>query len=238
MIKCIAVDDEPLALNQIARFIGRIPELQLIGTCLTVGQAQELLEKEPIDLVFLDIEMPGCDGVTFAKLLKEKNAVSSIIFTTAYPQYAVDGFRVDAVDYLLKPLSFEEMQEAVERVKRRMALVEKDIPETTSQTIFVKVAGSVRQIPIADIVYVQGLGAYVQLCVKGEPKLLTTHESLKHLEELLPTDCFLRIHKSYIININYLEGAGNDVANLNGKSLPIGHKYRAALKEFFKQKLL
>lgn len=237
MIRCIAIDDEPLALEQIARFIGRIPELRLLGTALTVSKAKELLEREEVELVFLDIEMPGCNGADFAEWLREQGSSASVIFTTAYPQYAARGFRLDAVDYLLKPLSFEELQEAVEKAVRRIAPPAREQDDTAEQTIFVKIAGAVRQIPVADIVYVQGLSAYVQICVKGEPRLLTTHESLKHLETLLPADWFLRIHKSYIINIRHLEAYDHASAIIGGRCLPIGQKYRPSFKQTLKQKL-
>lgn len=236
MIRCIAIDDEPLALEQIARFIGRIPELQLLGTAQTASKARDILEREEVDVIFLDIEMPGCNGVDFARRLRERGSAAAVIFTTAYPQYAVDGFRLDAVDYLLKPLSFEELQEAVEKVKRRMAPVAPRPDDTAAQTIFVKTAGAVRQIPVADIVYVQGLSAYVQICIKGEQRLLTTHESLKNLESLLPANRFMRIHKSYIINIQHLEASDPATAIIDGKHLPIGQKYRPAFKQLLKQK--
>lgn len=120
MIKCIAIDDEPLSLDQLKRYIHRIPELQLVGTAYTVSQAKEILSKEKADLLFLDIEMPGESGVDFAKSLLEKYESLSVVFTTAYSQYAIEGFRVDAVDYLLKPLDFNELQIAVDKVKRRI----------------------------------------------------------------------------------------------------------------------
>ena len=126
MIRCIAIDDEPLALEQISRFIRRIPELSLVGACLTARQANELMERETVDLLFLDIELPGMDGVEFAKSLFERSYAAatplSVVFTHASTPYAVEGFRVDAVDFLLKPLSFTDLQNAVEKVKRRISL--------------------------------------------------------------------------------------------------------------------
>ncbi|MCF0208322.1 MAG: response regulator transcription factor [Bacteroidaceae bacterium] len=233
MIRCLAIDDEPLALEQIARYIRRIPSLELVGTCLTARQAQAVMEQEQIDLLFLDIEMPGMSGVEFAKYLTTKHNDAnelSIVFTTAYPQYAIEGFRVDAVDYLLKPLSFEDLENAVEKVKRR-------ITKTTQEQencIYIKVSGSLRKIHKSDILFIKGLSEYVQICVKDEAKFLTTHETLKHFESVLAADNFLRIHKSFLVNLSYLEGASADHLTLSGHQLPIGQKYRPAIRQYLK----
>ena len=234
-IRCIAVDDEPLALEQIARYIGRIPSLRLVGSCLTVAQAEELLLKEEVDLMFLDIEMPLCSGVEFAERLAESHPSIAIIFTTAYPQYAVQGFRLDAVDYLLKPLSFEDMQSAVERVKRRIAAtVQPASAASEEKDLFVRISGSTLKISIDDIVFIKGLSEYVQICLHSEQKLLTTHDSIKHFEEMLPADKFFRIHKSFLINLAYFESAESETLTVGGHKLPIGQKYRPAFKQYLK----
>ncbi|MCF0180402.1 MAG: response regulator transcription factor [Bacteroidales bacterium] len=233
MIRCIAIDDEPLALAQVSRYIGMIPDLELVGACLTISQAQELMLKEMPDLLFLDIEMPGCNGVDFAKRVTKEESGLSIIFTTAYPQYAVDGFRVDAVDYLLKPLSFEEMQIAVEKVKRRLSY-NNTASEGEQDYVFVKNGSTMHKIHLDEIVYIKGLSEYVQICIKGETKLLTTLESLKHFENTLSHEKFLRIHKSYIINLNYIETVSPLSVIINGIHLPIGKKYRQNFKQYLK----
>ena len=233
MIRCIAIDDEPLALAQISRYIRQIPDLDLVGACLTISQAQELMQQEMPDLLFLEIEMPGGNGVEFAKLITKENPRLSFIFTTAYPQYAVDGFRVDAVDYLLKPLSFEEMQIAVEKVKRRLAF-NNSSSESEQDCIFIKTGSTIHKLHLDEIVYIKGLSEYVQICVKGEIKLLTTLESLKHFENVLPQDKFIRIHKSYIINLNCIETVSPLSVTINGNHLPIGKKYRLNLRQYRK----
>ena len=236
-IRCIAIDDEPLALEQIKRYIGRIHELKLVGTCLTVQQAKELMATESIDLIFLDIEMPQCNGMDFAKSIIDTYTPISIIFTTAYPQFAVEGFRLDAVDYLLKPLAFEDMEIAVEKVKRRMSLLSPTFNESkTDSHIFVKASGAMHKVSVDDILYIKGLSEYVQICVRGESKLLTTHDSLKRYEELLPKGKFMRIHKSYLINLSCIEGADTESVTVGGTTFPIGQKYRPAFKEFLKSK--
>lgn len=234
MIRCIAVDDEPLALDQIARFIRRIPSLELVATCYSTEQAAVLLNSDNIDLLFLDIEMPDSNGVDFAHSLVK--GAPYIIFTTAYPQYAVDGFRLDAVDYLMKPLSFDELTEAVEKVKRRMA----SAPEQRSAgngDIYIKADGTVRRINKRDITFVKGLSEYVQIAVRGERSLITTHDSLKHFEELLDDECFMRIHKSYIVNLAHIDEADRTQVKAGGTIIPVGEKYRASFQLFLKKLL-
>lgn len=234
MIRCIAVDDEPLALDQIARYIRRIPSLELVAACYSTEQAAELLGAGDIDLLFLDIEMPDSNGVDFAHTL-DKGA-PYVIFTTAYPQYAVDGFRLDAVDYLMKPLSFDEMTEAVEKVKRRMAS-DNEQQSDVDEHIYVKADGTVRRIRKEDIAYVKGLSEYVQIAIRGERQLITTHDSLKHFEELLDDECFMRIHKSYILNLAHIDEADRTQVKVGGTILPVGDKYRASFQQFLKKLL-
>ena len=234
MIRCIAIDDEPLALAQVTRYIGQTPDLELVGACLTISQAQELMEKEKPDLLFLDIEMPGGNGVDFARCIAKEQPSLSIIFTTAYPQYAVDGFRVDAVDYLLKPLSFEEMQIAVEKVKRRLASQTMAAHEGDKDCIFVKTGSVMHKLHLDDIVYIKGLSEYVQICLKGEAKLITTLDSLKHFEAILPNEKFMRIHKSYIVNLSFIASASPLSVVINGTRLPIGKKYGMQFKQYIK----
>lgn len=235
-IRCIAIDDEPLALDQIARYIGRIPKLRLVGAYLSASQAWKLLEEDHVDLLFLDIEMPSCNGMDFARRVIETFGPMSIIFTTAYPQFAVEGFRIDAVDYLLKPLCFEDMQEAVEKVVRRLSQQAIAQNTETNSSLFIRSDGATHKVDINNILYIKGLSEYVQICVKGMNKLLTTHDSIKHFEEMLPADMFFRVHKSFLVNLSHLEGADAESVTIGGTTLPIGQKYRAAFKEYLKSK--
>ncbi|MCF0160640.1 MAG: response regulator transcription factor, partial [Bacteroidaceae bacterium] len=223
------------ALDQSERFLRRIPSIHLVGKFLTVRQAKETLQKEQIDLLFLDIDLPGCTGIEFAHSLEAGHPW--VVFTTAYPQYAVDGFRVDAVDYLLKPLSFEELQDAVEKVKRRMPAEAPAPPSDPGQLIYVKANGLVRKLRIDEIIFIKGMSEYVQLGIRGENHLLTTHESIKHFESLLPAEQFMRIHKSYLINLNCIEKVDRTHVTLCNKRLPIGQTYRSALVQYIKEKL-
>ncbi len=234
MIRCIAVDDEPLALDQIARYIRRIPSLELVAACYTTEQASELLESENIDLLFLDIEMPDSNGMDFAHSLVK--GAPYVIFTTAYPQYAVDGFRLDAVDYLMKPLSFDELTEAVEKVKLRMVSASEQRADGHGY-IYIKADGTVRKIKKEEISYVKGLSEYVQIAVRGERQLITTHDSMKHFEELLDDECFMRIHKSYILNLTHIDEADRTRVKVGNTILPVGDKYRATFQQFLKELL-
>ncbi|MCF0195334.1 MAG: response regulator transcription factor [Bacteroidaceae bacterium] len=231
-LSCLVIDDEPLALEQLARFISRIPSLRLVGKCLTVAEAERMLDREHIDLLFLDIEMPGTNGMEWARQLvaREGGNVPHIVFTTAYPDYAVDGFRVDAVDYLLKPLSFDELLVAVEKVERRRVQTEVQGSKQRGDTIFVRADHAMRRLHTADIVFVKGLSEYIQICVRGESRLLTTHLSMKHVESILP-DTFLRIHKSFIVNSDYIETIAHEHVVAAGHTLPIGNKYRPNLRQ-------
>lgn len=220
MIRCIAIDDEPLALQQLSRYIARIPELEMLGAFYRVEDAKDAIEREKVDLMFLDIEMPDTNGVDFAHQLGEK--APYIIFTTAYPQYAVEGFRLDAVDYLLKPLSFDEMQQAVEKVKRRQAAA----AQLPAKELFLKVSGSVRKIAIEDILYIKGLAEYVQIYTRGATSPITTFDSLKRLDDELSQQGFMRVHKSYIVNLSAIESATRNTTTIADTAIPIGDKYR------------
>ncbi len=178
MIRCIAIDDEPLALVQLARFIERVPELELVGRFYSADDALRQIESEKIDLIFLDIDMPDCNGVDFARKLG--SAAPHIIFTTAYPQYAAEGFRLDAVDYLLKPLSFSELLEAVDKVKRRQRQCGSG--ESDEECLYVKNSGSVVRLKQSDIVYVKGMGEYVQIKARNMIAPIVTLESMHRLE--------------------------------------------------------
>lgn len=232
MIRCIAIDDEPLALAQISRYIGRVESLELVGAFYSVQQARAVIESEKVDLLFLDIEMPDINGVDFARSLGDK--CPYIIFTTAYPQFAVDGFRLDAVDYLLKPLSMEELEKAVEKVKRRQKSASQPVRE---QELFVKVSGSVRRIAIADILYIKGLSEYVQIWIRGLDSPLTSFGALKHFEEQLADGSFMRVHKSYIINLKAVDSATRSSVKIGSVSIPVGEKYRTDFIKYLKTEL-
>lgn len=228
-MRAIAVDDEPLALAQLERYAGRIPDLDLVATCMSARKAVEMMEKEKVDLVFLDVEMPGCSGIELAESLRHRDPY--VIFITAYSKYAVDGFRVEAADYLLKPLSFSEFERGVAKVREAMRLKALDEGET-SESIFVKAEGQMHSIKICDIAFIKGMGEYVQIKVAGRTKPLTTLQSLKYFESKLPASLFMRIHKSYLVNLSMIQNADTREVRVLGQAIPVGDKYRKALKSY------
>lgn len=236
MLRCIAIDDEPLALEQLARFIKRIPELDLVGAFYSVEEAEEATDISGLDLMFLDIDMPDCSGTEFARRIGREGRTPCIIFTTAYPQYAAEGFRLDAVDYLLKPLSFADLQEAVGKVRRRL----RSNAETTTQpddSLYIKVNGAIRRIAPDDILFIKGLGEYVQIHVEGQQAPLVTLESMHRLEKSLAPRGFMRIHRSYIINLSKVNHAGRNQIVIADTPLPIGDTYRKQVTAYFQSRV-
>lgn len=235
MIKCIAVDDEPLALVQIKKYISQFPELELVGTYISVKQAKEALENEKVDLAFLDIEMPGCSGMEFAHWLNGR--IPYLIFTTAYSEYALEGFKVEAVDYLLKPLSLSDMRKAVDRVIKRVRASQ--ISDSTEPAgFFVKSNGQNIRLLYDDISYIKGLGEYVQFFLKSRQSPVTALYSMRRLEDSLPPEKFMRIHKSYIVNLDACTAALPSSVTVSGETLPLGDTYKKALQQYIKDKRL
>lgn len=251
-IKCLAIDDEPLALRQLENYISRVPYLELVKSCQSAAEAGELIDHEHIDAVFCDINMPGLNGMEFVKSLAYPPL---IVFTTAYSEYAVEGYKVDAVDYLLKPFSLEEFKGAAEKLRRRMELTRVsaerpatqpspaepsyDADHTSGQKIgedtdslFIKSDSRMVRIRLSDIIYVEGMSEYLKIHVcgtdsHGKPmRPVITLYSMKKLEERLPS-YFKRIHRSYIINLRCIETVSRARVTLQGDiSLPIGDLYK------------
>lgn len=219
MIRYIAVDDEPLALDLISIYASRIPDMEKVAMCVSAQQAASYIANGDIDLVILDINMPGMSGIDFAKSFGEQGPC--VVFTTAYPQYAVDGFRVDAVDYLLKPLSFADFEQAMGKVRRRLMSL-----SSNGASISVKDRGAMRRVMVDNIACINGLREYVQIILRDTGETITTLESMKRLEDLLPYPQFIRIHKSHIINTTCLERADSRQATVCGRTLLVGEKYR------------
>ena len=197
MIKCLAIDDEPLALEQLANYIKKIPFLELVARCQSALDAREIMECEVIDAIFCDINMPDLNGMDFVKSLA---VPPMVVFTTAYSEYAVEGFKVDAVDYLLKPFGLADFQRAANKVKARYDLMNTAVVSTVDEdnAIFLKTEYKVVRLSISDIRYVEGMSEYLKIHVEGQPKPLIVLLSMKKMEERLPQS-FMRIHRSYII---------------------------------------
>lgn len=223
MINCIAVDDEPLALDLLEGFIKKIPYLNLKGRFEHTQEALLALKRTEISLIFLDINMPDLNGIQFLKTLTHPPLV---IFTTAYESYALEGFELNAVDYLLKPFSFERLLQSTNRV---LDLVSpKDSPATSSITddyIFVRTEHNTVKIKTDQIQYVEGLKDYVKIFA-SEPKPIFTIKSMKSMDKILRPLGFIRVHRSYIVSIDKIHSVRNGRIRMKDKTIPIGQSYR------------
>ena len=201
-LRCIAVDDEPLALDLIESYIRRTPFLELVDLCSSSFQAMTVMAQNPVDLIFLDIQMPGLTGLEFSKAMQNR---TRIVFTTAYDQYALEGFKVDALDYLLKPFSYTEFLKAANKAQTWFSMVEAGQVvnnELTPRAIMVKSEYRQRKIELNTIQYIEGLKDYVKIFIDGNDKPILSQMSLKALEEKLPADQFYRVHRSFIVNLD------------------------------------
>lgn len=228
MIKAIIVDDEPLALDVLETYIAQLPELELVARCENALEAREVLKEHDVDLMFLDINMPQLTGIDFLKTLSVK---PNFIFTTAHPYYAVEGFELNAIDYLMKPIPLERFMKAVNKVID-MQVGETSTPEKKKENfIFVKADKKLIKVNFDDILYIEGLKDYVIIRQK-EGRVITLH-TMKSLESKLPDHIFKRIHRSYIVNIGAIDAIVGNMIELKEKSqvkhIPIGKNYREEL---------
>lgn len=249
-IKAIAVDDEPLALDVIQTYIDQIPEIELIATCKNAIEANHLIKKEMPDLLLLDIQMPQITGIEFVKTL---NNPPLVIFTTAYPNYAVEGFEVNAIDYLVKPISMNRFMKAVNKAIDQIKLREHQpdengngsarepsTEEESADFIYVKADKKLIKVKYDEIYYIEGLKDYV--IIKRKTDRIITLQTMKSLDKKLPDTMFQRIHRSYIVALNKISAVvGNQVEmqiDGNRKTIPIGKIYRDELLEIVNQNRL
>jgi DNA-binding LytR/AlgR family response regulator len=219
-IRCLIIDDEPSSQNVLKSFIQKIDYLALAHVCNNALEALAYLKSNHIDLLFLDINMPQLSGIDFYKSLKNP---PKVIFTTAYSAYALEGFEVDATDYLLKPFSFERFVKAVTKVK--------DLKDDKIDYIIVKADKKLHQIKIEDVYFIEGLGDYNKVHLKNN--FLVTYKSLKMMHNSLPKSTFIQVHKSYIINKNKLDYIEGNLAIVNAHKIPLGQKYKKEFLENF-----
>lgn len=233
MIRCLAIDDEPLALQQLVAYIQKVPFLELAAQCQSALEARTFLEHDTVDAIFCDINMPDLNGMDFVKSLA---VPPLIVFTTAYSEYAVEGFRVNAVDYLLKPFGLQEFQRAANRLLSRS---ENTPPSTENDNVvFLKTDYRIVKVSISDIRYVEGMSEYLKVWLEGEPKPIITLLSMKKMEERLP-NCFMRIHRSYIINLNKIQEVNKNRVIMDADTyLPIGDMYKEAFQAYLDTRFL
>ena len=230
-IKCLAIDDEPLALQQISAYIDRTPFLEKMALCQSAYEAIEFTDQQPVDLMFVDINMPDLNGLDFVKSLKNK---PYIIFTTAYSEYALEGFKVDAVDYILKPISYDEFLRAVNKVRDRMTATATATSETVTmnkESLFVKSEYKLIRIQLADIKYIESANEYIQIHLETE-KPITTLVRLKTIEGELPKDKFMRVHRSFIVNLDKVKVIDRNRIVFDKVYIPVGEQYKDEFQKF------
>ena len=243
MIKCIAIDDEPLALRQVSKYMERIEDLEVVALCNSAHAAQQVLAEKQVDIMFVDINMPDLNGVDFVRGLENPPMV---IFTTAYSEYAVDGFRLDAVDYLLKPFGFGDFECAVNKARSLLELqrlreqhitptAEAEPPQEpvdNNDCISIKADYKVSLVKYADIIYIESVGEYVRLHLTSGSSIMSLFR-LKNMESALPSNRFMRVHRSYIVNLGHVTGYARGRVYLdNEEYVPISVNYRDSFREY------
>ena len=234
----MAIDDEPLALQQIATYIGKVPFLELTAQCQSAVEARQFLENDTVDAIFCDINMPDLNGMDFVKSL---TTPPLIVFTTAYAEYAVEGFKVAAVDYLLKPFGLQDFQRAANRLQERLAPRTSHLAPRTSEdssVVFLKSDYRIIKVAINDIRYIEAMSEYLKVHLRNEQKPITTLLSMKKIEERLPHN-FMRIHRSYIVNLDDIREVNKNRVILDADTyLPIGDIYRENFQQYLDTKFL
>ena len=231
-LNCVITDDEPIAQEIIEEYIKMIPGLQLVAQCRNAMDTLNVLRTQHVDVLFIDIHMPGISGLDFIRSLKER---PSIIITSAYPNYAIDGFDVDAVDYLLKPISIERFLRAVNKIFQRTPA--RDEPEIRQQTpgrtfFFIKSNNDFIKVAYDAIQYIEGLENYVR--IHCDTKIIIAFSTMKHMEDILTQHDFLRIHRSYIINLQKVTTFQNHTFRIGSTDLSVGKSYRKLVAEVLK----
>ena len=240
MISCLAIDDEPLALQQLVTYISKVPYLELAAQCQSAIEAREYLEHDTVDAIFCDINMPDLSGMDFVKSL---TVPPLVVFTTAYSEYAVEGFQVNAVDYLLKPFGLQEFQRAAQRLRERIEdrFAAKSLPprgEVEGGLLFLKTDYRLVKVNIPDIRYIESMSEYLKVWIDGQPKPIITLLSMKKMEECLPNN-FMRIHRSYIINLDKIQEVNKNRVFMDARTdLPIGDLYKEAFRSYLDTKLI
>jgi two-component system LytT family response regulator len=230
-LKCIAIDDEPLALQQVAAYVQKIPYLELVGQCSSAFQALDLLENQPVNLMFVDINMPDLNGLEFVKSLTQKPL---LIFTTAYSEYALEGFKVDALDYLLKPFSFAEFSKAAGKARTQFELMQNapEKLESNDEFLFIKSEYKLLRVNLNDIEFIEGMKEYVRIHITGQKPIMTLL-SMKSLEEKLPSGKFLRVHRSYIVNLGKVSTVERMTIVFDDKNrIPVSDNYKENFQAF------
>lgn len=236
-IRCIVIDDEPLAVEMLVNYVRRTPSLELSGSYTDPVQALSDIRSNPPDLIFMDIQMPDINGLELSQMLPDD---VKIVFTTAFKEYALESYEVEAVDYLLKPIRYQKFLEAVSRVEKRMRTrlsSENEVKERKS--VFVKTEGEFRSVDLEDILYVSGMKDYVMIFLSSEKDPLVTHITMKAIEDMLPSDMFMRVHRSHIVALGRITAVDSygDIF-LGSVSVPVSETYRKDVDAYVRKNLL
>ncbi len=231
MIRVVAIDDEPLALQLVKEYVEKTPFLELAGVFDNPVEAVAFIKSSDVDLVLLDIQMPDLTGTELAGVI---SGGPKVIFTTAYEKYALEGFRLDAVDYLLKPFSYAEFLKAVQKAEKLIDLGRKELPslEVRNEFLFIKSDYKIRRIDFSEIHYIEGLKDYVKIFLRGEKKPVLSLSTLKALEARLPEDRFMRIHRSYIVSLETVKVIERGRIVYGEVRIPVTDQYREKFQEF------
>lgn len=217
-LKCVVVDDEPMAREIIETYIAKTPNLQVIASCKNASEAILYAQENEVDLFFLDINMPEISGLSFARIVKN---TSQIIFTTAYREHAIDGFNLNVVDYLLKPISFDRFLQAVQKVTPT------EIAKNNNDFMFVRSDRKMVKIDFSSILYIESLSDYLKIFTTD--KIIVIRETITSLEEKLPSKKFIRIHRSFIVSLKNIHSYTNEFIEINQKALPISRSYKESV---------
>ena len=231
-ISCVIVDDEPMALNLVESYVEKTPFLLLKKKCNSAIEAMEFIKLEPVDLLFLDIQMPDLTGIEFSKMLPENTRV---IFTTAFDQYALEGIKVETLDYLLKPFDYAEFLAAANKANKWFSLMkikQQNVVSEEKEFLFVKSEYKQLRIKLEDVLYFEGLKDYIKIWLKDNPKPILTLMSLKSLEEELLETKFMRVHRSYIVSLKNIEEIERSQIIINNKRITVSEQYKPKFLEF------
>lgn len=233
LINTIAIDDEPLALQLVTGYILKTPFLYLAGRFDNPFSAVEFIQENPIDLIFLDIQMPDLLGTDFVRSL---TPAPKIIFTSAHEKYALEGFRLEAVDYLLKPFEYEEFLVSAKKAQKLILMEEKSLSsvESNEQFLFLKSEYKIRRINFDDILYVEGLKDYVKVFLKGDPRPVMSINTLKTMEGKLPSNKFMRVHRSFIVNLERIDTIERSKIVFGKLYIPVSEQYREKFEEYIR----
>ena len=233
-LNCIAVDDEPLALGLVCKFVEQTPFLNLVGQYPSAVEALKAILAQKIDLIYLDIQMPDLNGIELARVVGVGQEKPRIIFTTAFEKYGVEGYKVDALDYLLKPFNYEEFLRTATKALSYFELINRPVPaeHANDQYLFLKVEYQWVRIALDDILYIEGLKDYVKVHLKNDEKGVLSLTSLKELEEKLPSRRFMRIHRSFIVALDKITSMTKNSLQIGKKTIAVGDQYKDAFNQF------